>query len=170
MQVHSSCNPPSLATLGAESMRQSSGTRLYRRTRPRPRRLKAPKRFQGGATTRRGTRRGGDGQGEKTTTMTTEALDKSVWAGGVWGGGAHPAWTYAGPWSCGTVWGGGVWGGGAHPAWTYIGPCKPAVLWAWTYIGRENTWLEGLGVFCGPGRTLDRENTGFCGSGRYVEF
>ena len=141
MKVHSSCNPPSLATLGAESMRQSSGTRLYRRTRPRPRPLKAPKRFQGGATTRRGTRRGGDGQGEKTTTTTTEALDKSVWAGGVWGGGAHPAWTY-------------------------VGRCKPAVLWAWKYIGRENTWLEGLGVFCGPGRTLDRENTWFCGSGR----
>ena len=66
----------------------------------------------------------------------------SVGRGGSGGDGAHPAWTYAGPWSCGTVWAGGFWGGGAHPAWTCIGPCKNP-------------------RFCGLGRTLDVKTRGF---------
>ena len=59
-------------------------------------------------------------------------------------------------------------GGRSPPSLGLHWTVKPAVLWAraWRWSVKKRglrvwAWFEGLGVFCGLGRTLDCENTRF---------
>ena len=65
--------------------------------------------------------------------------------------------------------GGGVWGGGAPPAWLDLGACgagRALDCENTRFCGPRRTLERENMRFCGPGRALDRENTRFCGPGR----